>query len=248
MASSWERRPKTISLCFFDGTDMTSQEASLPRNVPEGTIFVIGAGHFGGRAARLLAGKTSAPVFIVDCDELQIEGLRDLPVQRIHFDGVRFLAGNFHILSPSNMIVPAVPFHLAYEWLKAFSVGTYSIRKVAFPQEARSSLPLSWEGTEGSLLVSYADFMCPDDCEEPEFCTVTGERRENPLHDLLAHLHTKGFGVHIIRSVQLAPGVGGYPAETLMNLWRRVRPEHGKRWILGTACRCHGILTAFEIL
>jgi hypothetical protein len=111
----------------------------------------------------------------------------------------------------------------------------------------RSGLPHTWVGSEGSLLVSYADFLCPEDCPEPEDgCTVTGEVR-TPLYQVMRELNVPGFGIHVVQSRQLAPGLGGYPLQDLLDLQRRVLEAGDGRWLIGTACRCHGTITGLEM-
>ena len=67
------------------------------------------------------------------------------------------------------------------------------------------------------------------------------------MHDLLKHLDLEGFGTHVIRSRQLAPGLGGYRFKELLDLREKMMAEEPARWILATACRCHGVLTAFQL-
>jgi hypothetical protein len=215
--------------------------------IPEDAVFIIGAGHFGSRAARLLNQESKAPLFVLDVNEDSLLQLEGLPVKRIAYDGILFLADNFHLLNPSHTIIPAVPVHLAYEWVKRHLRDSYVINMVHVPEEIKSFLPHIWPGSEGSLLVSYADFECPDDCPEPDFCTVTGEERDRPLYDLLNRLQAQGFRIHVIRSRQLAPGLGGYGAGDLAEAAKTLRLDEKAKWLLGTSCKCHGILTALEI-
>jgi len=220
-------------------------ETDLSR-ITEDTVFIIGAGHFGARAARIVCQQSNSPVFVVDPDEIGLANLKDLRVKKILGDGIQFLIKNFHYLKQVNTIVPALPIHLAYEWLKGFLPGDMKIKKLHVP-ETNPPLPHAWPASDGSTLVSYADFLCPDDCPEPVHCTITGEKREQPLYALLRNLHLPPFNLHIIRSHQLAPGLGGYKVEDLEETAKIVLGNKPGRWILGTACKCHGILTAFEI-
>ena len=219
-------------------------ETDLSR-ITEDTVFIIGAGHFGARAARIVCQQSDSPVFVVDPDEKGLANLKDFRVKKILGDGIQFLITNFHYLKQVNTIVPALPIHLAYEWLKGFLPGDMKIKKLPVP-ETNPPLPHIWTASEGSTLVSYADFLCPDDCPEPASCTVTGERREHPLYALLRDINLPPFNMHIIRSRQLAPGLGGYKVEDLKNAAEKVSTDKARMWILGTACKCHGILTAFE--
>ena len=215
--------------------------------VPEEAVFIIGAGQFGGRAARIMSQDSASPLYVVDVDDGSLSLLGDLPVERIQSDGVRFLIESYHLLDRQNTIIPAVPVHLAFEWVKGCQEGKHRISRIPIPEEIRPDLPHTWPGSDGSLLVSYADFRCPDDCPEPEFCTVSGERRDEPLHDSLSRLNLPQFKVHIIRSHQLAPGLGGYKLEDLLRAVEKVSGGGEGRWLIGTACKCHGIITAFEI-
>jgi hypothetical protein len=214
--------------------------------IDEDAVFIIGAGHFGARAARIIRQRSNAPVVVVDPNEKGLSSLGDLRVEKIQDDGIRFLLDNFHYLTDANTIVPALPIHLAYEWLIQYLPKGMKAKKVPVP-ETNPPLPHACPASEGSTLVSYADFLCPDDCPEPVYCTVTGEKRDQPLYALLRNLHLPLSRVHIVRSHQLAPGLGGYKAGDLRETAEKVMTEGATMWILGTSCKCHGILTAFEL-
>ena len=227
---------------------MPENESSLIlKEISEDAIFIIGAGHFGNRAARILSQESDAPLFVVDVDENTLSQVKGLPAKTIVYDGILFLVENYPVLNSLNTIVPAVPVHLAFEWLRYHLDSKFVIKKISVPEEIKPLLPYTWLGSEESLLVSYADFICPNDCPEPEFCTVTGEMRKLPLHDLLSHLDLLDFRVHVIKSHQLAPGLGGYKVGDLKTAAEKLIRDEAGRWLLGTACKCHGILTALEI-
>ncbi|MFC1885212.1 hypothetical protein ACFL2O_10625 [Thermodesulfobacteriota bacterium] len=215
---------------------------------PENSIFIIGGGHFGQRAARLLSKELSPEVvFVVDVDEKCLSDLDDLRINKIKDDGIDFLIGNHPSLDPDCTIVPAIPVHLAFEWLKKFIQEGYCIEKMPIPEEITGLLPNMQCTDDGSVLTSYADFLCPDDCPEPEFCTVSGERRQKPLYELMGDLKPQGFGVCVIRSRQIAPGLGGYKVSDLTETAKRTTEPGFEKWLLGTACKCHGILKAFKV-
>jgi len=184
----------------------------------------------------------------VDINESRLEEFEGKAVIRIRGDAVDFLTENFHLLAPSTIIVPALPIHLAFEWVKANIAGTYSTSRIEVPEEIKGCLPHAWQGKKKSLLVSYADFLCPEDCLEPEdHCTVTGEQRGKPLFELLDDLEIPGYQVHIVKSRQMGPGVGGYRATELKRLKDSILSKGTGKWIIGTACRCHGVLSAMEL-
>ena len=90
-------------------------------------------------------------------------------------------------------------------------------------------------------------FYVPDDCPEPvDRCTVTGRARPLVLFEHLAALDVPGWPVVVVRSRQLAPGVGGFRPSDLLAAERRLC-EAGGQVLLATACRCHGVIDALDI-
>jgi hypothetical protein len=226
---------------------MMPTEDCLPDIFPENAILIVGAGRFGGRAARVLRSHLKSPIWVLDKDLDALERIDAPAVSKVPGDGIRFLAENLSHLKPSNTIVPSIPHHLAFEWLRA-CIGKDRVTPIPVPQEISPLLPHTRISPEGSLLVSYAEFLCPEDCAEPEtHCTVTGQLRGIPLYERLGRLEVHDYRTHIIRSRQLAPGVGGYPLADLITLLGRLRSQPGAKWLVGTACRCHGIVTALSV-
>jgi hypothetical protein len=212
-------------------------------------VLIIGAGHFGKRAVDMLCARGNRRLWVVEKDEKALGGITAPLVERILAEGVPFLADHAHLLPPSTLIVPAVPVHLAFEWLRKALKKNFRRRRVKVPTQLKPLLPHTWEGSEGSLLVSYADFRCPDNCPEPaDHCTVTGKRRGKPMYKLLGDMALPGFRVHVIRSRQLAPGLGGYSVGELKGLLGRVESGGDSKWLVGTACKCHGVVSALEVM
>jgi hypothetical protein len=217
-------------------------EIMCRENPDERFVFVIGAGHFGARAARILSEQGDVQVFVVDQDENRLSGFKGPRVKTISSNGLRFLSDHFPLLNLSSLIVPALPVHLAAEWVRLLLEEDLPLKKIDLPDELKSLLPHTWPAEDGSLLVSYADYLCPEDCAEPRRCTVTGEERR-PLYELLGSLTLSDYRVHIVQSHQLAPGLGGYLLKDLFSCAEKIQEESPARWILGTACRCHGVLS-----
>jgi hypothetical protein len=226
---------------------MMPTEDCLPHTFAENAILIMGAGRFGGRAARILSSRLNSPLWVLDKDAEALARIDVPAVSKLRDDGIRFLAENFAVLKPTHWIVPCIPRHLAFEWVRAY-LGETRVTPIPVPGETRPLLPHTWMSPEGSLLVSYADFLCPEDCAEPEtHCTVTGERRGIPLYERLTRLELRGYRTHIIRSRQLAPGVGGYTLADLITLLEKLQSLRGAKWLIGTACRCHGTVTALSV-
>lgn len=215
---------------------------------PEETILIIGAGRFGKMAAVRLGSTRHSLLCIVDQDKGKLSEVETPRARRVCYAGPEFLTEHFHLLRPSNVIIPALPVHLAYEWLRRSLPRSLKATPLQVPRSLIPLLPHTWEGGDGSLLISYADSLCPDDCPEPEdYCTVTGQKRETPLYGLLGHLDCPGYRIHVVRSQQLAPGTGGYGVRDLEELLGRVSTGGEGKWLVGTACKCHGVVTAVEL-
>jgi hypothetical protein len=104
-------------------------------------------------------------------------------------------------------------------------------------------MPHALRGNAGQAYVSHADFICPDNCPEPEkICTHTGKPRPLDLFRLLGNVDFDDVLPIVIRSHQLLPGVGGiYPAD-LLDALDIVRKNSHRPLMIATACRCHGVV------
>lgn len=143
-------------------------------------------------------------------------------------------------------IIPAVPFHLAFEWLLFRLSKDLDARRTGIPSGL--NLPNSMVTQRGDMICSFAEDLCPPRCPEPpSFCPQTGNPRPTPLFRLLEEMKVDGYEVLGLRSLMLSPGVGGYRSGRLMQLYERVREARG-RLLIYTACRCHGIVSPLEVL
>lgn len=208
-------------------------------------VLVVGGGHFGKRAVEVLrAGKRPWKIALVDLRAEVVAGFESLGVTPLVGEAVQVLERLMEV-GTLKWIVPAVPFHLAHAWVLHRLSGQVKARKIPVPQPLAVPNPL--QGQELDLYASYATFRCPEHCIEPkEACTVTGLPRPSPLYRVLGSLEVPGFGVTGLRSRQLGPGVGGVLVKDFLSLFERVNGRTG-RWIIYTACRCHGVLSGLEV-
>jgi hypothetical protein len=202
--------------------------------------FVIaGYGRFGRIAlARLSESFPDTQVFIIENDKEKLREefpSRTIPIQT---DAVAFLS-NSDGLETDDFVIPMVPFHLAAHYISA---KLPNISETSLPEEIAPVALNQIRMNFSNLLVSRADFLCPDDCSEPEACTVTGRINE-PLYETLRSIRVPGFSVLVQRSYQILPGVGGYPVRDLIKLLDGITLG---RHLVATSCKCHGIITALE--
>jgi hypothetical protein len=214
------------------------------------SCWILGAGRFGRRALSVLSRKyPEAAITVVDRDD---DAVGEVPaggrVSVVRADAMAYLVE--HLKSGQfapEWIVPAVPVHVAYEWvIRRLAAEGLRIEPLAVPETVVQRLPNVFRGEAGAIYASNADFLCPDNCPEPEaICTHTGKPRPCNLYEKLAEVAQPPFRAIVVRSLQLAPGVGGYRPQTLFDTLAAVRKTTGPV-LLSTACRCHGVLHAFS--
>jgi hypothetical protein len=188
--------------------------------------------------------KRGRNLVVVDHDGLMLEKFAGTPVETVEKDAIDFLLE--HPPEGKAWVVPAVPVHVAYAWLSRKLALEGEVMRVPVAKEVDDLVPNPIRDGRGSLYCSVATFRCPDNCFEPvETCTVTGEPRRIDLFDLLGKISVPGYTVRVVRSHQLAPGVGGYRFSSLRQLLEEVRTfEHSV--LIATACRCHGVVDGFR--
>lgn len=208
------------------------------------TAWIAGGGRFGRRAAQLLAVR-GIPCRILEkdarrCAELAAEGLR---VECA--DAVDVLAAWLPAEPQSAWVVAAVPFHFAFRWLKRRLPPGIGLRRKRLAEPTTLGLPNLIAGSSGDLYASHAAFVCPEDCREGGCCPVTGKDRPPALHRLIAALALPGVNILVVRSYQLAAGVGGIRARDLERVREILERKEGS-FLLATSCNCHAVLTFFE--
>jgi hypothetical protein len=210
------------------------------------TVWVLGCGQFGRRAVELLQ-KAAPAANIVVVDR---QPVRDLPedIEVVCADGVEWFSEHFNQDSVVNKIVPALPVHLVAEWLrKKLTAEHRTVHSVEIPDNQLHHFPHPIRLSRSSVVMSHADFICPSNCSEPEkICTYTKRPRPQALYSLLETVDLKNFTPLIVTSRQFALGVGGFFPEDLWNLFERSRGLPGAPLLIGTACKCHGVVDGLK--
>ena len=186
--------------------------------------------------------RSAADILVVDRQKVTVPA----GVESVVGDAVAFLQNK---LMPQTdaWIIPAVPIHLAYEWLAARLALRRGFLPQAVPDSLLPILPNPLRGDQGQVYLSNADFRCPDDCPEPsEICTATQKSRPRVMYTYLSRLNFEDYTCVVLRSRQLARGVGGFEAATLWALYEGLRHKKG-RFLFSTACKCHAVMDAFSL-
>ena len=208
-------------------------------------FWIIGTGRFGQIAVeRITRHIPHATIIAVDKNPATIGG-HGITICE---DGIEWLNAMFDQDSPVDMIVPAIPVHVAAEWMKLNLKHTYDIIPLGIPDSWLSRMPHALRGTTGQAFVSHADFLCPDNCPEPEkMCTHTGKPRPPDMFRLLETLDVNDATPIVIRSYQLLPGIGGIYPTDLMSALDTVCKKSQQTVMIATACRCHGVVDFMRI-
>ena len=213
-------------------------------------FWIIGAGKFGSRAAHYLTGKDKdARILLIDSNPDTLKGWKG-QVDTVQADAITFLERHLdggNDMTLPDWIVPAIPIHVAFEWIRCTLKSNLHVTPISVPENLTSFVPHPVWGKNGELYASYAKFTCPEDCPEPPgLCTVTGKPRKTDLYHVLEKVEIKDFRSVVIRSRQLAPGVGGYTAHALINARNETGQSEGKVFV-STACCCHGVVHALHV-
>ena len=211
-------------------------------------IWILGAGKFGQIAAEALHLKNEdADITIIEKNEDTCRQLSNCKHAIICADAIDFLTENLKNRDKPDWIIPVIPVHVAFEFIKTRLLAGYRLEKLTVPDQLAVMLPNPCRGNSGRLYISYADFRCPDNCPQPKNrCTHTGEARPMNLYKKLESLNSADYNSVVVRSWQLSPGVGGYKPHDLFQALDSVRTSR-KPVLLSTACGCHGVMDLFTI-
>jgi hypothetical protein len=215
-----------------------------------GLYLILGAGEFGRLALRRLAKQDrEARFLVVDHRPAALAGARTLgggKAEMVTGDAVQYLVAHLSHKPPWDWLIPMVPVHLAHAWLLESPLAGKHWQPADAPASLEDLAAMAIRGPQGELYLSRARQFCPDDCDEPSSCPVTGEERQTPLFQKLAEASTPDWPIFVVPSRQLAPGVGGYPPVLLLELAEKV-VQAARLVLVATACRCHGVVHGLKL-
>lgn len=108
------------------------------------------------------------------------------------------------------------------------------------------NLPLFKKLDSGIVALSFANWVCPLECEEPDICPMIENKRTWNFETYLKeHLKDSENNTnHFFFCEQYALGVGGIPMATLLNEWKKLEGKlrDGFSFVVATYSKCHGII------
>ena len=211
------------------------------------SIWILGAGRFGLKAAKALSRKNkSAEITVIEKNSELCSKIEMYNFKTVCMDGIEYLDQNLKSIDYPDWVIPAIPLHVAYEWVRLKIKDRYILKTIPVPEGVITSLPNVFKGKRYEIYMSIADFICPDNCPEPEeLCTHTGKQRPFTLYKKLESIQYDNFRSIVVRSRQLSPGIGGYSPGDLFNALDLIKASTIPV-LLSTACRCHGVMHAFR--
>jgi hypothetical protein len=216
------------------------------------TFAIIGGGTVGAGYARQLlrardAGRLEVErILVVDRDRSCAAASFGLPVGLEVSDWAGWLDEGLDRLSPEDHLVPYhwAP-HLLREWLAgqlrrhgATVTSTGGIEPRALPFEAPTG--------DGSRALSYASWICPPTCIEPDLCPHTrGPKDWSLAADLERPAAGETFdGSVVFRCLHLLYGVGTIPVRDIVAARDRLVAgvAAGPRtYLVATSSHCHAL-------
>lgn len=205
--------------------------------------LIVGGGTYGLRAVRLLL-ERGRPARVFDPDP-DCRVAQFLAHDDYAWAGISISRGGIHeayrffVSHRPEWIYPTAPVHVAarmimkachlHEWKSG--IGPV-ITKI--PGNTRAG------GSGADAFFSYnPKGICIRDCDSPDTCPVTGEDRSVPLY---VRFREWCPDIVVLESIQHAPGLGAIRGPDLFAAIGRCRDKPAA--YVGTACRCHGIVTA----
>ena len=238
-------------------------------------VIVIGGGCYGTfYAAQLAKAKARGKavyrnVVVVDRDprcraRLELPEVADRMFVTGDWDafGDHFLTSGRPSKSsePRDYIVPSphMP-HLLFEWVLRRARARFTDRRfdvVAVP--GTLGTPYERTADDRTRYVSFADWVCPTHCIEPDICPAIGRARTWEMPDairaLAERLRAGGgrvLGPALFVCRHHVYGVGTVPADAVLEGERLVaeaaRESEGATVLIGTVSSCHGALNLLSI-
>jgi hypothetical protein len=142
--------------------------------------------------------------------------------------------------------------HLLVEWLVAQvrRAGGTAFREGLVPARG---LPFEAVTSSGDRALSYADWMCPPLCVEPEICPHTERPRDWTLAGELGRRGQPGSGdlePIVFPCLHLTDGVGTVPVALIQAAARHLvsgLAEGERSYLVATASHCHGLAARLRV-
>ncbi len=210
--------------------------------------LVIGGGKYGCHAIELLRSQHRGFVVVdpdPNCQAVQRFHIKTTdqpqPQDEVFVQGdLRKAVALVDSLRP-EYVFPTAPVHIAADMAKIKFNLTPWIEAI---NHILPNLPpkVVLLAGKGKLIVSFnRDHECNEMCTMPEVCPTSKIRKPCTMIRLMRYASPEAY---ILISHSMAPGMGALKGSELAEFfsWAKSRKE----FVVGTACDCHGVFSAFK--
>jgi hypothetical protein len=210
--------------------------------------MIVGGGNYGCHAIEFLRRKHKSFVVVDTNPNCQaIERFNLKTPENLCVEGEHFVVGDLPkaieliaALKP-DYIFPTAPIHIAADMAKIKFTLTPWIEAINYilPMLPASVVLLAGKG---KLIVSFnRDNECLEKCSMPETCPTTKIKKPCTMTQLMKYASPDAY---ILVSYSMAPGMGALKGSELLEFFNWVKTQ--EKFVVGTACDCHGVFSAFK--
>ena len=210
--------------------------------------IIVGGGKYGCNAIDFLREKHES--FVVVDPDPNCQAVKRFKLERpehLSPEGEHFVEGDLpkaialiDALKP-EYVFPTAPVHIAADMAKIkfkLTPWTEAINGI-LPKLPPTVVLLAGKG---KLIVSFnRDNECLEQCSMPETCPTSKTKKPCTMTRLMRFASPEAF---VLVSHSMAPGMGALKGSELLEFfsWAETKNE----FIVGTACDCHGVFSAFK--
>ncbi len=210
--------------------------------------IIIGGGKYGCHAIEFLREKNGNFVVVdpdATCQAVKRFNLKSS--EHVSSKGEHFVQGDLpkaleliDALKP-EYVFPTAPVHIAADMAKikfTLSPWTEAINGI-LPKLPPTVVLLAGKG---KIIVSFnRDNECLEKCPMPEVCPTSKTKKPCTMTKLMQFASPEAF---VLISHSMAPGMGALKGSELLEFFSWAKNK--EQFIVGTACDCHGVFSAFK--
>jgi hypothetical protein len=210
--------------------------------------IIVGGGKYGCHAIEFLREKHRS--FVVVDPDPNCQAVKRFKLQtseHLKHEGEQFVQGDLpkaieliDTFEP-EYVFPTAPVHIAADMAKikfALNPWIEPINNI-LPKLPPTVVLLAGKG---KLIVSFnRDNECLEKCSMPETCPTSKTKKPCTMTRLMQFASPEAF---ILVSHSMAPGMGALKGSELLEFFRWAKTKD--TFIVGTACDCHGVFSAFK--
>jgi hypothetical protein len=210
--------------------------------------MIVGGGKYGCHAVEFLREKHKSFVIVdpnPNCQAVKRFNLK--APDGVQTEGEYFVVGDLpkvieliDALKP-EYVFPTAPVHIAADMAKIkFTLTPWSEAiNCILPRLPASVVLLAGKG---KLIVSFnRDLECLEKCAMPETCPTSKTKKPCTMTRLMQYASPEAY---ILVSHSMAPGMGALKGSELLEFFNWAKTQ--EKFVVGTACDCHGVFSAFK--